>query len=93
MEKRRKLREERDCFDISQDLDEETGVKKTVTAKSGRDERRDRKRKVLEKFAVLPFVLKDYEVHEDMNILKQVCAYWVLISLVFSQAAAFLQIS
>jgi hypothetical protein len=89
MEKRRSLREERDCFDISLDLDD----KPKMGAKSGREERKERKRKVVEKLAVLPFLLKDYEVSEDMNILKQVRLSQPSYALELDQAAAALQVA
>jgi hypothetical protein len=55
-------------------MDEESSNKKTMASKNPtRDERRDRKaRKAAMNYAILPLLLGEREVQEDMNALKQV---------------------
>ncbi|KAH6577435.1 hypothetical protein BASA62_000905 [Batrachochytrium salamandrivorans] len=76
-EKKRKLKEERDGFDVSNDATLEVtksiGIRKAARLNPGRsdDQRKVGKRSKVSSGPVLVFQLKDHEIYEDLGNLRR----------------------
>lgn len=76
-ERKRKLREDRDNFDISNDATFESSktnatrkAQRTVATRNEEQQKKNEYRRK-PKVPVLPFQLKDHEIYDDLTILRR----------------------